>query len=82
MMLNVLGIILILIGLGFLISVWNEWLKSPRGSGISPEMAEFLRTPMYIHHARALARIHGFPEEDWPRFAHMAIAKIIYKVPI
>ncbi|WP_156928814.1 hypothetical protein [Bradyrhizobium sp. th.b2] len=56
--------------------------KSPRDSGISAEMAEFLQTPMYVHHARALARFHGLTEEEWPRFAHMAIAKIIYEVPI
>jgi hypothetical protein len=50
------------------------------GSGITPELAERLRTPLYVHHARALAKFYGYPESEWHRFQHRAIAEIIYKV--
>jgi hypothetical protein len=64
--------------LGFVLAAFMK--RRHRGSGITAEMAERLRTPLYVHHARALAKFYGYPESEWPRFQHMAIAKIIYSV--
>jgi hypothetical protein len=78
-MIEFIGIACFSLGVAILYATWRVWVDRPRGSGISAEMAEFLRTPFYVHYAKALARIDGFPESDWPRFQHKAIAAIIYR---
>ena len=50
-----------------------------RGSGITPDMHEMLVMPHYERIARGYARTNGYPESEWHRFQHRAIAEIIYK---
>ncbi|WP_439357836.1 hypothetical protein [Bradyrhizobium sp. DASA03007] len=65
--------------IGFVLAALMK--RRPRGSGISAELAEKMRTPLYIQHAKALAKFYGYdPESEWHRFKHRAIAEIIYKV--
>jgi hypothetical protein len=64
--------------LGFVLASFVK--RRHRGSGITAEMAERLRTPLYVHHAKALAWLNGYPPSEWPRFQHQAIAQIIYSI--
>jgi hypothetical protein len=53
--------------------------RRDRYSGISPELAELMRTPTYVILARHMAMAHGYPESEWPRFQHVAFAEVLKK---
>jgi hypothetical protein len=49
----------------------------PRGSAITSDMFAIMVMPRFERLARGYPRMHGYPESDWPRFQHRAIADII-----
>lgn len=63
--------------IGFVVAALMK--RRHRGSGITAEMFERMKTPLYVQHARALAKFYGYPESEWHRFQHRAIAEIIYR---
>lgn len=64
--------------LGFVLAAFMR--RKPYVSMLTPEFVEQLKTPLYVQHAKALAKFYGYPESEWHRFQHRAIAEIIYKV--
>jgi hypothetical protein len=76
-MIESIGVALIATGVGVLLWTLRKYANRPRGSGITSDMVDMLVMPHYERIARGYARIYGYPESEWPRFQHRAIAEII-----
>jgi hypothetical protein len=76
---EMIGICFIALGIGALFATWLEYRRLPRGSGITTELAELLRTPAYVLRAKAYCRAYGYPESEWKRFADRAFAEVVTK---
>jgi hypothetical protein len=74
---EIIGICFLAAGAATLFATWIEYRRQHRHSGITPELAELLRTPTYVLRAKAYCRAYGYPESDWKRFQDLAFADVL-----